>query len=149
MVDKIEKFWNQYYEIINYLIFGVATTLVNWVSFSFLMHETHLPLTINNAISWFLSVIFAYITNKLWVFNSKSWKIHTVWKEMGLFFCARILSGAVEMIVVPMLVYIGINKILFGVEGFEAKIITSVIVIVLNFIFSKLFIFKKDERKVI
>ena len=146
MISGLRKLLERYHEIVMYVIFGVATTLVNWLSYSLLMRGTQLPLAVNNAIAWLISVIFAYFTNKLWVFESKIWKGSTIIKELGLFFGARILSGVFEMIAVPALVYFGIDQTLFGVEGFLAKILTSVVVVVLNYVFSKLMIFRKNEK---
>ena len=80
----MKTLWIKYKEVIMYLIFGVATTVVNWVAYSILMKGTGIPLAVSNAIAWLVSVIFAYVTNKLWVFESKSWKINEVWKEIGL-----------------------------------------------------------------
>lgn len=142
MKEKMKTLWIKYKEVIMYLIFGVATTVVNWVTYSILMRGTGIPLAVSNAIAWLVSVIFAYVTNKLWVFESKSWKINEVWKEIGLFFSARILSGVFEMVAVPGLYYLGVKQTVFGVEGFGAKILVSVVVVILNYVFSKLIVFK-------
>ena len=80
-MKKIKELFIKYKEIIMYLIFGVATTGVNWVVYSLLMKAVlvHAPgsddvkMTVSNVIAWIAAVIFAFITNKLWVFESKSW----------------------------------------------------------------------------
>ena len=71
-MKKIKRLLLKYKEVIMYLIFGVATTLVNWVVYSLLMKTSAVNMTISNAIAWFTAVVFAYITNKLFVFESKS-----------------------------------------------------------------------------
>ena len=124
-MKKIKRLLLKYKEVIMYLIFGVATTLVNWVVYSLLMKTSAVNMTISNAIAWFTAVVFAYITNKLFVFESKSWNVAEVWKEVVKFFGARIATG---------------------VEGFVAKILVSVIVVILNYVFSKIFVFNKKDK---
>jgi putative flippase GtrA len=98
---------------------------------------------LSNILSWVCAFLFAFITNKLWVFGSKSWKPAVCLPELGKFFSARALTGVLEIIAVPLLVSLGLNQTVLGVEGMVAKVIVSVVVVVLNYIFSKLFVFKK------
>ena len=93
----IKKLFNKYKEIINYIFFGVLATVVNLVSFKIfdLILGAKLYL-ITNVISWIITVIFAYVTNKLWVFESKSWKKDVVIKELIGFFGARLFSLGVS-----------------------------------------------------
>ena len=93
------------------------------------------------------AVIFAFVTNKIWVFESKSWKPSVALKEFWLFVAARLITGVLEWFGVPLLVAIGLNQPLFGIDGFVAKILVSVIVIILNYVFSKLIIFKNKDEK--
>lgn len=134
-------------EVISYLIFGVLTTLVNFLVYAGLQKSTAAPLFVINIIAWFISVVFAYITNKIFVFESKSWRISVLAKEASLFFGARLLSGVVEMGGFPILYGIGLDQPLFGIDGFLAKVIISVFVIILNYVFSKLLIFRNKEIK--
>lgn len=145
-MKKIKRLLLKYKEVIMYLIFGVATTLVNWVVYSLLMKTSAVNMTISNAIAWFTAVVFAYITNKLFVFESKSWNVVEVWKEVVKFFGARIATGVIEICGLPLLYYIGVKQSLFGVEGFAAKILVSVIVVILNYVFSKIFVFNKKDK---
>lgn len=142
----MKAMWIKYKELVMYLIFGVATTLVNWITYSALMENTALGITVSNAIAWIVSVVFAYFTNKVWVFESKSWLLKDVWKEWLLFLGARVISGIFEIVTVPLLYYVGLKQAFFGVEGFGAKMVVSVGVVVLNYIFSKLFIFRKKDK---
>ena len=145
-MKKIQELFVKYKEIIMYLIFGVGTTVVNWVIYTVIvMLGKEVNLTIANIIAWVGAVAFAYITNKLWVFESKSWSLEVVWKELGMFLGARIFSGIFEIGLFPVLVWLGMNQAIFGVEGMLAKVVISVLVIVLNYIFSKLIVFKKKE----
>ena len=90
-------------------------------------------------------VLFAFVTNKLWVFDSKSWKGDIVIKELGSFIAARLATGCIEWFGVPLLMKLGMDQELFGTKGMLAKIIASVLVVILNYFFSKLLIFKKKE----
>lgn len=134
----------KYKEIILYLIFGVATTVVNWVCYAGL-NIAGIDMNVSNIIAWFVAVIFAYITNKLFVFESKSLRLTIMFPELLKFFGARIVTGLVEIIGLPLLVYVGLNQTIFGVDGFVAKILISIIVIVLNYVFSKILIFRNKS----
>lgn len=172
MTDKIKALWNTYQEIIRYLLFGVVTTAVNWLVytgmcwvlgadagqikatdnvFNSLLHgasgKNLMLLFVANITAWFAGVIVAFITNKLWVFESKSWRAALVLKELGGFVAARIATGMLEWFVFPALVMAGLNQALFGVQGFWAKALVSVAVIVLNYVFSKFIVFRKKNRK--
>ena len=165
-MQKLKELFIKYKEIIMYIIFGVLTTLVNWITYWLLeppltsaMHGDDVIWTIGSNeitmsiiaiflasfLAWVAGVIFAFVTNKIWVFESKSWKPSVALKEFWLFVLARLITGVLEWFGVPLLVAIGINQPLFGTTGFLAKIIVSVIVVILNYVFSKLIIFRKKE----
>ena len=167
-MEKIKNLFIKYKEIIMYIVFGVLTTLVNWLVYTVLIKlfgsatesETILftlfgrdismkifYIFIANFIAWVLSVIFAFVTNKLWVFDSKSWRFGLVMKELWLFVLARLITGVMEWFGVPLLWAVGLNQKLFGIDGFLAKIIVSVLVVILNYVFSKLIIFRNKDKK--
>ena len=139
----INKLFQKYKEIIMYLIFGVSTTLVNWIVYTLLVKLADADVTVANGIAWFAAVTFAYITNKLFVFESRSWAASILVKEIIAFFGARVASGVLEIFLPALLMKIGLDQAIFGIEGFAAKLVVSVLVIVLNYIFSKLFVFRK------
>lgn len=142
----------KYKEIIMYLIMGGLTTVVSWGTYTLfacvlpIANEDVLVMTAN-ALSWVFAMSFAYITNKLWVFESKSWERHFLLKEFGMFVSARLLTGIFEMVAVPGLVWLGLDQTVFGVPGMISKIVVSIIVVLLNYVFSKLFIFKKQTEE--
>jgi putative flippase GtrA len=144
-MGKIRVLFEKYREIIMYLIFGVLTTLVSLLSYSLVIKLFPLSITEASAISWVIAVSFAFITNKLFVFESRSRKAATVFREVLSFFAARVISGVVEIFLPEILFKIGLSFSLFGVKGLVSKIIVNVIVIILNYIFSKLFVFRKGE----
>lgn len=126
----------KYKQTILYLIFGVLSTIVNILTYAFCTRNLNIEFLISNWIAWIVAVLFAYITNKFFVFESKKINIKFLIKELSSFVSCRLLSGIIEMI----LMYIMIS--LMSLNDFIVKIITNVVVVILNFIFSKLIIFK-------
>lgn len=137
-MKKIVQLFNQYREMIAYLFFGGATTLVNIVGYWFFTRVIHLESTPANITALGISILFAYITNKLWVFESKTESPIELLKEMGAFFGCRAITGALDVAIM----YIFVKRLLLPDMIF--KIITNVIVIIANYVASKLFIFKKQ-----
>lgn len=140
-------------EMILYLIMGALTTLVNWATHAVLIKPLEslisnkdLALTITTCIAVVVSVLFAFFTNKIFVFESKSWVPKVFWREFISFISARALTGLLEIFGVTFLVKIGLNQNLFGIEYMWAKVVIAIIVIVSNYIFSKLWIFKKRDK---
>ena len=126
----------KYKQTILYLIFGVLSTIVNILTYVFCTRNLNIEFLISNWIAWIVAVLFAYITNKFFVFESKKINIKFLIKELSSFVSCRLLSGIIEMI----LMYTMIS--LMSLNDFIVKIITNVVVVILNFIFSKLIIFK-------
>lgn len=125
-------------ETILYIIFGVLTTIVNLISYYLFSNIISINYLISNTISWIISVLFAYITNKFYVFNSKDTSKDIIIKEFIKFVNCRLTSGIIEMILLFLLVdMLAVNDII-------SKLVIGVIVVILNFIFSKLFVFKKQ-----
>ncbi len=153
-MKKLTDLILKYKELITYVFFGGLTTLVNFLTFSLfralLGEELYL---LNNAIAWFVSVVFAYITNKLFVFESKSFEKRTLMKEISEFFCARIFSFGVEEGGMWLLIdFFGFGSYSLNVLGFEmggqliAKLILAVIVVIFNYFASKFVIFRKKNK---
>jgi len=148
-MKKLCKLYNQYREAIDYLFWGGMTTVVSWGSYSLFvvllgssaLTETSMVFWAN-ILSWVCAVIFAFVTNKLWVFQSKSWAGNVLLPELTKFLSSRVATGIFEMIAVPALVAIGLNQTIFGIEGMVSKVLVSVVVVILNYILSKLFVFK-------
>ena len=153
-------------EIILYIVFGALTTVVSVSSFwgfkalfSTIGWEGFLNKAVDSAgwqgvlsllgkdsnyidatlLSWVCAVLFAFVTNKLFVFESKSWKPAVAIKELAAFFSARVFSLGVE------LVFMFVCVSLIGINELIAKIAVQVVIVILNYIFSKLFIFKKKK----
>jgi len=151
-MEKIKALYRRYHEVIMYLVFGVATTLVNWIVTYMLQHVFGLAahgwqFTLTNAIAWVAAVLFAFFTNKKYVFESKTTGVSGYLREMARFFGARAATGVIEIVLPTLLVRAGLDQSLFNFESFWAKAVTSVIVIVLNYVFSKLFVFRKKKTE--
>ena len=143
MIKKIINIYKSKKEVINYLIFGVLTTIISLLTYylltTFLLDvEKELELQLSNIISWIISVLFAYVTNRKYVFESKN--TNKV-KELKNFFASRILTLFEDMLIM----YLGVS--ILKVNDKFIKILSQIIVIVSNYILSKLFVFKKQEKK--
>jgi len=123
-------------EIIMYGIFGVLTTLVNIFVYFILVRVFNFHYLISTIISWIISVLFAYFTNKKYVFESKG---NNYLKEIFAFIGFRILSGIIEIV----LMYLFVDTLTF--DDLISKVITNIVVVLLNYIFSKLFVFKNKS----
>lgn len=131
------KLYTKYKEIFLYLVFGVLTTVINIVSFWLLNDILKIEYKISNVIAWILAVIFAFLTNKTIVFESKNKNKEEITKEVITFFIARLFSLVVDMVIMILMIDI------ININSLVAKIISNVVVVVINYIFSKFIIFRK------
>lgn len=134
-MDKIYK----YKDIILYLFFGVCTTLINTLSFWVMAHPIGLDVIPSTIIAWVVAVLFAYVTNRKWVFHSEATNARMILKEMVSFFGCRFATGILDLLC--MFVFVDIlswNDVL-------VKFSANILVIVLNYIASKLIIFKQQK----
>lgn len=156
----MKDFWNKYKEVITYVIFGVLTTVVSWGSYTVFVNMLSMKVFVGNLLSWICAVAFAYITNKLWVFESKSWRPSVIGKEIVSFVAARGVTGVIEIVCVPLLAKTGFDTIFYNIlekadikmnilftDGIYSKIVLAVIVVIVNYFLSKFLIFKKKKDK--
>ena len=132
----IKNIINKYKSFIFYGIFGVMTTIVNLVVYNLCYNQIGISNTLSNILAWILAVAFAYFTNKLWVFESKSWAWKVLKREVPSFISCRLATGIMDIVIMFICVDI------MGWHAMLMKVISNVLVIVLNYIFSKLVIFK-------
>ena len=142
MLIKMHKLYKKYEEIINYLVVGVLTTLVSLISYyvlTLLVLNPNKPieLQISNVISWILSVSFAFLANKKYVFKLEN---KTNLKEVIKFYLSRVTTLLIDM----LLMYIFVTKLSFNDK--IVKIFIQIIIIILNYVFSKFLVFKKVEN---
>ena len=141
-MNKIKELYLKYKEIINYLIFGVLTTVVSLVTYYICVYtildpDNAVQLQIANVISWIISVAFAYITNRKFVFESKE---KNKIKEASKFVTSRIATLLMDMAIM----YVGVTVLRFNDK--IMKLISQVVVIVMNYILSKILVFKKEKN---
>ena len=136
-MSKIRMLIRKHYDILTYLFFGVLTTAVNYIVYLPCYNLLHLPASLSNVISWAAAVAFAYVTNKPFVFKSHDWSAKTVGPELTKFVGSRILSGALE----TAIIFVTVDMLLWS--GNLMKLVTSVLVVILIYVASKLLVFKK------
>lgn len=134
LINKALKIYKDYKMPILYIVFGGLTTLINIVVYSLFYYFVKIGNVPSNIVAWIIAVIFAFITNKLYVFESKN---ASIWYELATFFACRLSTGLLDL----GIMYLSVD--VFSLNELIMKIISNVIVIVLNYIFSKVIIFKK------
>lgn len=133
----IKKLIVKYKSFISYAVFGVLTTLVNMAVYAFLYNLLKMPNVVSTILAWFMAVLFAFITNKLWVFDSKSFDFKILRHEIPTFFGCRILTGVLDVAIM----YFAVD--VFAWNATLWKLISNVLVIIINYVASKLLIFRK------
>ena len=136
----IKNLFFKYKEIILYVFFGGLTTLVNYVSYFALTRALQADYMVSNILAWFLSVLFAYLTNRSWVFASKAHGVWPLFLEALLFFAARVFSGVLD----TLILYVFYDRLSFS--DIPVKIAGGVVVIVVNYILSKWVVFGKRRE---
>lgn len=136
---NIKELLKKYEGVISYLFFGVCTTLVNVAVYGLCSKIWRLGTVESTSAAWVLAVIFAYVTNRKWVFKSKARGAAAIVKELFSFFVCRLLTGALDIAVM----YIFVDKLHF--EGMIIKLASNVLVVVVNYIASKFVIFKSGR----
>ena len=140
----IKQLWEKYKHIIAYLFWGVVTTVINLAVFQILSSGIHWNYEVATVIAWFVSVLVAYFTNKVWVFGSHYTTISDFLVELLRFFFYRALTLVIDIVIT----FIGISVLGFKdpMGKFIVKVIDNVIVVIANYIFSKWLIFKDNKQ---
>lgn len=146
ILDKLKlkclaDIYRNHLEGMRYLVFGALATIVNIAAYSICLYAMHIENAISNVIAWVVAAIFAYLTNRFFVFDSKVNDGKGVVREILSFFGCRLLTLGVD----EAIMIITVDKLMFN--AFLMKVIANIVVIVLNFVFSKIWIFKKKEVK--
>ena len=137
MRQKLRNLIVKYWDILSYLFFGGLTTVVNYLVYLPCYNLLALSATVSNIIAWVVAVAFAYLTNKPFVFKSHDWSMKTVGPELAKFVGCRIGSGLLE----TAIIFVTVDW-LQG-NGNLWKLVTSVLVVILNYVASKLLVFRK------
>ena len=137
--NLIEELWTKYKSLIIYAFVGGLTTVVNIVTYYVCFNLLGIANDPSTAIAWLLSVLFAFLPNKLWVFESKSFDKQTVIQEFTSFFSCRLATGILDFVIMHLAVTVAhFNPTLW-------KLISNILVIIINYVVSKLLIFKKKD----
>lgn len=136
VIRKIKMPYEKKKELFLYLVFGVLTTVVSIILFWLCNSVFHIHELVSNTISWILSVLFAFFTNRIWVFAAPTKTWYAFFKQMGLFYSGRLVSFGVETLIIWIFVT------LLSFNALLIKIIANVIVIIINYVMSKVVIFR-------
>ena len=137
MIKKIRALIEKYWDILIYLVFGVLTTVVNYAVYLPVYNFCGISAAVSNMIAWVVAVIFAFLTNKPFVFHSHDWSVKTVVPELIKFVSCRLASGVMETVIL----FLAVD--LMAWNGNIWKLVTQVLVIVINYVGSKLLVFRK------
>lgn len=137
----MKELFKKYYEQIAYLFFGGCTTLVYLIAYYVITRAIGLDAMTATVLSWIISVTFAYVTNKLWVFESRTVTKHELLKEITSFYSCRLFTLGVDMLIT----FVFVSKLKY--PDMIIKIIANIIVILLNYILSKLIIFRNKVKE--
>lgn len=135
MRKLLEKYW----DILTYLFFGVLTTVVNYLVYLPCFNLLHWSASLSNVLAWIVAVAFAFLTNKPFVFRSHDWSWKVLWPELTKFVGCRVGSGVLE----TAILLVTVDWLCWN--GNVWKLITAVLVIILNYIGSKFLVFKNKK----
>ena len=132
---KLKEMMEKYKDIVPYAIFGILTTIINIVVYLFFAHILKKEIILSTLAAWFFSVLFAYVTNRKWVFHSGILTFSNIIREAVAFFICRLATGMADILI--MFVFVNI----FHFNDLFIKIISNIAVIILNYVASKWIIF--------
>lgn len=136
MIQKLRSLIEKYWDILTYLVFGVLTTVVNYAVYLPVYNFCGISAAVSNMIAWVVAVIFAFLTNKPFVFHSHDWSAKTVVPELTKFVSCRIASGVLETVIL----FLAVDCMAWN--GNLWKLLTQVLVIIINYVGSKLLVFR-------
>ena len=136
-MNRLKFLIKKYYSIISYLFFGVCTTIVNVAIYNICYDFMGISNVISTIVAWFVAVVFAFITNKWFVFESKTCSLNILRHELVSFFGCRFLTGILDVAIM----FVAVD--FMGLPALIWKIVSNILVIILNYFASKLLIFKK------
>lgn len=139
MIKRVWELYLKYKEAVLYLIFGGLTTLINIVAYTVCAHIFYMDTVDSTSVAWVIAVIFAYVTNKMFVFESKTNTFAALLKECISFLGCRVATGVMDI----GIMYLSVDILHFN--DVFMKIFSNVLVVILNYVFSKLFIFSKKQ----
>lgn len=139
-MNRICSFIKKHIDIVSYLFFGGLTTVVSFVIYFSLYRYVRFSAAWSNVIAWVAAVLFAFVTNKPFVFRSNNWSLAVVFPELGKFVGSRLVSGLLET------AFLALTVDVLGLHNLTMKIVASVMVVILNYVSSKLIVFRKTKN---
>lgn len=139
MIEKIRALIEKYKDFLTYILFGATTTVANYLSFIVCREWLQWSVTASETTAWAFSVIVAFLTNKPFVFHSHDWSAKTVWPEWFKFVGTRLGTGVLDVVLMFLATEFG------HVNEYVAKIAISLLVVILNYVDSKLLVFRKKQ----
>lgn len=139
-MKSFHELYEKYKDLIPYAIFGVFTTVVNMVVYWFCSHVLHMPTLVSTLIAWLLAVFFAYVTNRKWVFHSEAVGRKEILREAVSFYAARVATEVIDLVCM----FVFVDCLHFN--DVVIKFLANVLVIIVNYVLSKLVIFKKKKK---
>ena len=139
-MEKMKMLFDKYREAILYLFFGGCTTVVNFVVYWACTRVLPMGTVAASVLAWLLSVLFAYVTNRKWVFESTASGMQAIAAEMAKFFAGRVATGVMDVVIM----FVSVD--LLGAPDMVMKILSNVLVIILNYFISKLLVFKGSKK---
>ena len=136
-MSRLSELFHTYQDVISYLFFGGCSTAVNVLSFGFLSHVLCLSTVVATSVSWLVTVLFVYVTNRRWVFHSEAKGASEIAREFVYFMACRLATGVLDVVIMWCSVDV------MGLNGLVMKFVSNVIVVVLNYVASKLIIFRR------
>ncbi|MDO4939014.1 MAG: GtrA family protein [Lachnospiraceae bacterium] len=136
----VRSMFVKYKHIICYLFFGLITTVVNIGTYWLCYDILHIPNLISNVIAWITAVIVSFVTSKIWVFRSKTWTADIVIPEIIKFGGARLLTLLIDEVIM------GVGVDLLHFNGLIMKLVSGVVVVILNYLFSRIWVFRKKDQ---
>lgn len=138
-MKKLSTYCIKYKAILLYLVFGILTTILNMVSYYYFYFQLRFNNILSTASAWFIAVLFAFVTNKYFVFESRHNSLNRSLYEGLLFFLCRLMSGIIDVSIMLIAVdHMGLNSMVW-------KFISNIVVTIINYVASKLYIFKKNK----
>lgn len=146
-MEKFKFFFIRHKQIILYMVFGTSTFLINMIIYSIFVELLHIGMTFSSAVAWLVGVLFSFVTNKLFVFESHRNHLSSVIKEATSFFMSRAISGVIEVFAPTIIYSLGVTFSVLGIKGLGAKLITNAVVIVMNYVFARWVVFSKRKKR--
>lgn len=134
-----------YSEAVRYLIFGFFNVIVTWGAYALFVYVGIEPFW-SNVLSIMIGVLFGFVTNKFWVFGSRSTEKGTLGREFATFISGRAFTAVLATVLFPVLYGIGLDQDFLGTDGFLAKMVTTVVETVLNYALSKYLVFVRKQQ---